>query len=197
MRDFFEFLGSAATVVAVVLAIISLNRWKIEVGAASDHELARKMAVIIQRYRIELVDLWQFADSASRQNESEHWMHEQNDYSKNIYEYALSRMRAARADLEAISLESSAIWGNIFDTTISEAFQFENVCANTISNYLYLCKTRPIEISSWEFSEKSINMWREFNHARNLSDDTVEDKINLILKSVRFEIEKKLLRENS
>jgi len=83
VRDFFEFLGSAATVVAVVLAIISLNRWKIEVGAASDHELARKMAVIIQRYRIELVDLWQFADSASRQNESEHWMHEQNDYSKN------------------------------------------------------------------------------------------------------------------
>lgn|GEM_PF-1009388 len=194
IHDFIEILGSLATILAVLLAMIGLNRWKVEVGAASDHELARRIAVSAQKYRIELTSLWQFADSASKQNESESWMIDQNSYSLGIYEHVLVKMKEARADLEAVVLEAHAIWGGIFEDGLSAAFQFENVCANTIGNYLYLCNTRPIESRFWDFSAGSSGCWKEFNSVGFSSGLSVEGRVDLIFQEIRVEVEKKLLR---
>jgi hypothetical protein len=194
LHDFFDILGSSATIAAVVLAIVGLNRWKIEAGAASDHELARKMAVAILKYRMELLDLWQFADSASTQNESEHWMVDQNPHTENFYRHAIAKTKVARAELEAISLESSAIWGGIFESGFTAAFQFENVCANTIENYLHLCSKRPIEEYFWEHSEQSANMWKKFKGTEPATETSIGKRIDSILQPIKSENEKKLLR---
>ncbi|WP_116886893.1 hypothetical protein [Pseudomonas syringae] len=194
LHDFFDIIGSIATVFAVMLAINGLNHWKTQVGATSDHELARRMIVALLRYRNELLDLWQTAEVASGQNEARHWIKGEDDYSKLIYDHAVTRSKNAKAELEAISLEAKAIWGGIFKTGLTEAFKFDNICANTISNYTYLCKLQTSEAELKETSKLSVKSWNDFNHRESLSIETVEEKIDLLLLPVKIEIEKKLLR---
>ncbi|QXG25205.1 hypothetical protein KTT56_26190 [Pseudomonas viridiflava] len=194
LHDFFDIIGAIATTLAVIIATIGINNWKIQVGATSDHELARKMIVALLKYRNELLDLWQIADVASGENEARHWIRGEDEYSKHIYGNANIRAKNARTELEAISVEAKAIWGGLFETGLIAAFQFENVCANTISNYMFPCKPQPNETDLNEISKISIKSWSDFNDRESLSNETYEEKINALLLPVKIEIEKKLLR---
>lgn len=193
LHDLFDIFGAMATVAAVVLAVIGFNRWKVEVGAASDHELARRLSVVLLKYRLELESLWGFANVASQQSDSEAWMLDHDQYSQHVYESALARIKIARSELEAVGLECSAIWGGMYEARFDELFKFENICANTVSSFLYLCAARPIENYFWESSSASVANWAEFNSGK-AEADLVEGRIKDIISPIYNDIQKKLLR---
>jgi hypothetical protein len=51
VHDLFEIFSSSATIVAVIFAAFSINDWRSQIKAESDHELARKLAVSLERYK--------------------------------------------------------------------------------------------------------------------------------------------------
>lgn len=193
LHDLFDIFGATATVAAVVLAVIGFNRWKVEVGAASDHELARRLSVALLKYRLELESLWGFANLASQQSKSEAWMLDPDLYSQHIYESALARIKIARSELEAVGLECSAIWGGMYETGFDDLFKFENVCANAVSSFQYLCTSRPIKDDFWESSSASVANWDEFNLG-SAEADLVNGRIKSIISPIYDDIQKKLLR---
>lgn len=194
LHDLFDIFGATATTAAVVLAIIGLNRWRVEVGAASDHELARRLLVALLKYRLELEGLWNFADLASRQSSSEAWLQDQNEFSERVYKGAISSAQKSRVELEVIALECSAIWGGEYESGFDELFRFENVCANIVNSYLFLCFSRPVEEWFWANSLASETTWKEFNAGR---EDAVEVRIRNIIAPIYADVQTKLLRGTS
>jgi len=51
VHDLFEIFSSAATVIAVILAALSINAWRSQIKAESDHDLARKLAVSLINFK--------------------------------------------------------------------------------------------------------------------------------------------------
>ena len=193
LHDLFDIFGAMATVAAVVLAVIGFSRWKVEIGAASDHELARRLSVVLLKYRLELESLWGFANAASQESDSDAWMLDHDQYSQHVYESALARIKVARSELEAVGLECSAIWGGIYESGFDELFKFENTCANSISSFLFLCAARPIKDEHWDISSASVANWTEFNSGKELAE-LLGGRIEVIVSPIYSDIQKKLLR---
>ena len=51
IHDLFEVFSSAATVVAVIFAAYSVNNWRSQIKVQADHELARRLAISLLKYK--------------------------------------------------------------------------------------------------------------------------------------------------
>ncbi|WP_162714354.1 hypothetical protein [Pseudomonas putida] len=196
IHDLFDILGSIATIIAVILAAVGLNRWRVELGAASDHELARRMAVALSRYRTEIINLWHYADSASTQNDSEHWIRDKDAFEIGVYDHARAQINAARAQIDPIVLECDAIWDDIFKNDLAPIFQIENLCVNTVSTYLYLSHNRPVTDEHWQVAAASVKTWQDFKSSTTHNYGTFETKLDNLLTPIKKNIGKKLISKH-
>ncbi|MGS0546648.1 hypothetical protein HXW87_21155 [Pseudomonas sp. Y5-11] len=114
IHDLFEILSSAATVVAVILAAFSINAWRSQIKAESDHELARKLAV-------SLINLKETIQSAyadmqfCRNNCIVGFEGLPPDLLRSVTNSFIVRMEKAktqRADLQVLLIEARALWGD-------------------------------------------------------------------------------------
>jgi len=131
VHDLFEIFGAVATVLAVGIAIYGLNTWQTEIGAASDHELARRLAVSLRRYKLSVVDAWHCAESCSVQLKHQSWIGPggRKNILVEIHEKKIKALQDARLDLDCVALEASVIWGGVFDTGFHQLYQLEKNCS--------------------------------------------------------------------
>lgn len=127
VHDLFEIFSSVATVAAVVLAALSINAWRSQIKAESDHGLARKLAVSLINFK----DAIQAAHSDlqfCRNNCIVGFEGLPPDLLRGATDSLIVRMERAkliRADILALLIEARALWGD----ELSDSFGgIINVC---------------------------------------------------------------------
>ncbi|WP_223530604.1 hypothetical protein [Pseudomonas sp. GL-R-19] len=140
VHDLFDIAGAFATIVAVIIALVTMNSWRKQAKAESDHELARKLVVVLRKYNDELLKTWHFAESSVIQIENNSWIGDggSDNYLVKIYQSRLSEIQAVRAEIEPLDLECSEIWGGVFKTQFAELYRLEHVFCDFIDNYVRL-----------------------------------------------------------
>lgn len=119
IHDLFEIFSSAATVAAVVFG---LNAWRNQIKGESDHGLARRLAVLVMRYKQTL----KVAHGDCRfavNNCIVGFEGLPQDLLRQVTDSILERMSKAmdeRAELLAALLEARALWGDEVADSLTE-----------------------------------------------------------------------------
>ncbi|WP_095184973.1 hypothetical protein [Pseudomonas sp. Irchel 3H9] len=129
VHDLFEILSSGATVIAVILAAFSINAWRSQIKAESDHELARKLAVSVLKHKESIQAAYtdmQFCVN----NCIVGFEGLPPDLLRTITDSCIVRMDKAmneRAELLTLLLEARALWGERLSNSLGE---FVSTCEN-------------------------------------------------------------------
>lgn len=192
VHDLFEIFGALSTVSAVGIAIYGLNAWKIEIGAASDHELARRLAVCLRRYRIAVVSAWHMAESAAAQIKGNTWVGEggHDNYLIAIYRGRIVEVQEVRAELESIALESAVIWGGVFEAGFDKLYAIDSKCCSCINSYLGLLIRGRADDRAFTTADAAVEQWSEFEVHGVIDDGSIKK----LYDSNSFEVEAELGR---
>lgn len=176
IHELWEIIGAAATTFAVGLAIYGFNSWKVQIGAASDHDLARRVAVSLRRYRVAVVAAWHAAESSAVQIQSETWIGKggRDNFVVSIYQAKVDAVDQARADLESVALEAAAIWRGIFETGFDRVYQIDQKCCNCIESYLLLLIRGNYDDRAFATVESSLKSWGEFKENGVTDDESIK-----------------------
>lgn len=74
VHGLFEIFGAVATSCAVIIALMTMNSWKRQAKAEDDHELARRVVIILRSYPDGLVLTWSCAESSTAQIRGSTWI---------------------------------------------------------------------------------------------------------------------------
>jgi hypothetical protein len=127
VHDLFEIFSSAATVVAVIFAAFSFNDWRSQIKAQSDHDLARRLAVSMLKYKQSI----QIAYSDAQFCVNHCLVGFEGlppDLLKSVVDDMIRRMSdnlSGLAELQGILLEVRALWGDKLPNSLDSLF---NAC---------------------------------------------------------------------
>ena len=196
VHDLFEIFGALATMGAVGIALYGLNFWKIEIGAASDHELARRLAVCLRRYRIAVVSAWHMAHSAAAQIEGNTWIGSggNDNYLIDIYRHRIVEVQEVRAELESVALESAVIWGGVFEGGFDKLYAIDSKCCNCIDSYLGLLIRGAADDRAFTTADAALKHWSEFGQHGVVDDVSIKRLFDSKSVQIETELGKRLLR---
>lgn len=199
IHDLFEMLGAAATVVAVGFAAVGLNTWKSQIGAAADHELARKVAVSLVRYKEAALDTWGFADLAVSMAKKAHEAPTSEELEGlklvcSLMREKLELAKAARSDLKGLVIECRALWGSEFENGIDQVFVFEGICSGCLHHFLR-CTMKGLSESIGTIYGAGVRTFEGMLEGEGLhSRDAASDYFDLQALELERCLERKLLR---
>ncbi|MHB2241699.1 hypothetical protein [Pseudomonas monsensis] len=127
IHDLFEIFSSAATVIAVIFAAYSVNNWRSQIKVQADHELARKLAVSLLKYK----DSIQIAHSDAQFCVNHSIIGFEGlppDLLMDVADGFVVRMKEStdqRAELLGVLLEVRALWGDDLPNSLDALF---NTC---------------------------------------------------------------------
>lgn len=127
VHDLFEIFSSAATVVAVIFAAYSVNNWRSQIKVQADHELARRLAVSLLKYK----DSIQLAHSDAQFCVNHSIVGFEGlppDLLMDVVNGFVARMKDnsdQRAELLGVLLEVRALWGDDLPNSLDALF---NAC---------------------------------------------------------------------
>lgn len=127
IHDLFEIFSSAATVIAVIFAAYSVNNWRSQIKVQADHELARRLAVSLLKYK----DSIQVAHSDAQFCVNHSIVGFEGlppDLLMNVVDGFVQRMKDnadQRAELLGVLLEVRALWGDDLPNSLDALF---NAC---------------------------------------------------------------------
>lgn len=200
-KDVFSIVGTIASVLGVGLAfyigLIGLSTWKRQLRGAADHKLARDAATAIYKYKIALMLLWNYANSAAMHTKDESWVASMGEdaYSTSVYQPHIDKAEQARADLEPIATECAAIFGGAFVAGFQKLYLFEEKCSSCIHNYLYLMSRVGYDEETIEVSDGVINDWAEFAENGVASVESSKEFVERLISPMLSELEKRLLKD--
>lgn len=146
LHDLSETVGGFATVAALIAAVIGINAWKREVRATADHELARRLAVGLSKYKDASVLSWTIA-SVAIGDVGDTGKNEPADLSEHYDRFVRDELNAielTRSEINSLATECVAIWGESLDVKFKELFKFEEFCTNCSRQYLRWRSTNSI-----------------------------------------------------
>jgi hypothetical protein len=195
VHDLFEIFGVFATISAVGIALYGLNTWKIQLGAASDHELARRLAICVRRYRIAVVSAWHAAESSAVQIEGKTWIGPggSDNFLIGIYKSRIDEVQRVRAELESVALESAAIWHGVFETGFDMIYAIDLKCCNCIDSYLGLLIRGDADDRAFDTADAALKHWSEFKQNGVIDDKSIKKLFDLKSSEVAREIGRRLL----
>ncbi|QSL85981.1 hypothetical protein [Pseudomonas atacamensis] len=195
IHDMFDIFGAAATVGAVVLAMFSLNSWRKQGKAESDHELARKVVVELRRYQEELVRTWSYAESSVAQIQNDTWIGDGGPDNSlvGIYESRLKEAKDARSALAAIEIETSELWGGIFEEQFIRIFHLDHLFCSFIETYLRLLIRGTFDDQSESISIECLRRWEKLQGEGLKDFDSAKSYISEAISMLKDEARNKLL----
>lgn len=133
VHDLAEIVAACATTFAVVLALIGLSAWKRQVIATSDHELARRSIVLIEKCKFSMPNFVNLASSVamliSHRVEPTPGMVSEVQEEMNL----LGKMHT---EFRALEFESRAAWGNSCAQLFEPVFDISEKCQGMLRLYL-------------------------------------------------------------
>ena len=138
VHDLFEIIAAAATTIAVCFAAAGLNAWKSQISATADHELARRVAVALSRYKDSTLDMWNYAEfSLSQFQQVTRTSNSALDESFNtLIKSRLDASLLVRAEVKSLAVECRAVWGKEFEKLFQGVFIFERRVSSCVNMYL-------------------------------------------------------------
>lgn len=199
LHDLWEIIGAIATTVAVGLAIYGFNSWAVQIGAASDHELARRVAVTLRKYRMAVVAAWHAAESSAIQIQGDMWIGEggRDNFLISIYQAKIDTVDQARADLESVALEAAVIWRGIFETGFDQIYLIDQKCRNCIESYLFLLIRGTYDDRAMSTAEIALKSWDEFKEHGITSDESIKMLFDCKIAEINVALNSKLLKGRS
>lgn len=200
-KDGFSIAGTIASVLGVGLAfyigLVGLSTWKRQLRGAADHKLARDAATAIYKYKVALLLLWNYANSAAIHTKDESWLPSMGEdaYSRSIYQPCIDKAEQARADLEPIATECAAIFGGVFVEGFQKLYLFEGRCSSSIYTYLYLMSRVRYDEEAEDISEGAISAWAEFAENGIINVESSKEFIERLISPLSKELEKRLMKD--
>lgn len=199
IHDLWEIIGAIATTIGVGLAIHGFSSWKIQIGATSDHELARRVVVNLRKYRVAVIAAWHAAESSAVQIQSKTWIGDGGDdnFLIPIYQARITAAEQARSDLEAIAIESAAIWHGVFETGFDRLYLIDQKCCNCIGAYLSLLIRGTYDEVSMTRADMALRSWSEFEKNGVTDDKSIRELFDSSCADLNVELNVRLLRGRS
>lgn len=140
IHDFFEICSSVATVFAVVLAALSVNTWRSQIGAQTDHDLARRLAVVALSYKDSCLVSWIDADFCFKNKDAKVsvWPDGLRTGVIEGLERKMEAGRKSRSELLALLLEVRAIWGVKKANEYDAVLNFSEQCHSVVRDFIVL-----------------------------------------------------------
>ena len=196
VHDLFEIFGAIATVCAVGIAMYGINTWQIQIGAASDHDLARKLAVCLRRYRIAVIAAWHAADSSAVQIRGDTWIGPggRENFLISIYQARINDVGQVRAELESIEIEAAVIWRGVFEGGFDKLYLIDQKCCNCIDSYLGLLIRGTADDRAFTTAELALKDWTEFQEHGVVDDNSIKQFFDSKSAPIELALSKKLLK---
>ena len=118
----------AATSVAAIIAILGFGTWRRQLVWKTKYDLAQRMARATHKIRDAIA---QVRDPIGHESEGD-----QKDDIKAMYKKRWQRVRDAFVELDTVSLEAEAIWGQIVKKNLTPLVQCASTLFSTIEIYL-------------------------------------------------------------
>ncbi|SED97119.1 hypothetical protein [Pseudomonas anguilliseptica] len=154
VHDLSETIGGFATVAALLAAVSGINSWKRQIRAAEDHDLARRLAVSLSKYKASVISSWSYVRvvvSEVKASDAGVVIENSEGY-RNLVRVARDSILLARAEIESIALECVAVWGESYEIKFQKILMFEDACTKCIDRYLFWNSGGLSEVDSKLFS---------------------------------------------
>lgn len=195
VHDLFEILGALATSGAVLIALMTMNSWKRQAKAEADHELARRVVIILRKYRDELVHTWSYAESSVSQIRGSTWIGDGGNESPlvGIYQRRLDQMEEVRAQLSPIEVECSEIWGGIFKTKFDELYSYDDGFRSFIETYLRLLIRGTFDDRSEMEADNALERWALLDGWKLGDRASAESTIDALIEPLKSKARSRLI----
>lgn len=195
VHDLFEIFGAVATSGAVLIALMTMNSWKQQAKAEADHELARRVVIILRSYRDELIHTWSYAESSVVQIRGNTWIGDGGNDNPmiGIYQSRLDQMQVVRAQLAPIELECAEIWGGVFTTKFAELYSYEDGFRSFIETYLHLLIRGTFDDRSDMQSDDAIRRWTQLDGWGLGDRSSAEATIDELIEPLKSGAKKRLI----
>lgn len=194
IHDLAEIIGAIATVIAVLLATAGINAWREQAVATSDHELARRVAVTLQRYKFASYRAWEFTDYLVSNMQLEIGKGGVSDRFLDEVKSQLRDLEIINAEVHSIALECRALWGE----TVWEDFQKVSwlgaQCHECITLYHRWSRVDEVEKHRDTYSGVALQIFIEVRRSAGKTTKEVNTYIDQVLTPIGAEVGKKLLR---
>lgn len=138
VHDLFEIFSSIATAAALFLAVAGISTWRKQFQATADHDLARRAAVTLSKYKSASRKSWGIASSIASniKLDGPPGAHNCSDKYLARLELDSESFLTARAEMEAIAAECAAVWKDGSADFFREIIKFESLCSMIIRQYV-------------------------------------------------------------
>ena len=195
VHDLFEIFSSIATVVAVVIAAIGVNTWKHQIKLTADHDLARKVAVCLSKYREAVLSVWNSADSSHAQVLSKETLSDSmRDVIRPLMQARLDSAQTARTEMKAVVLECKAIWGDGFFNGLPDVFVFEEECSNCTSNYISIISVEQNPIRNILRNSSIRKFGNKMKEMKLTTHEEVSVHLDGLLEPIMASVQEKLIK---
>lgn len=127
IHDLFDIFSSAATVAAVILAAASINTWRKQISAESDHQMARALVIALEKHKERIQSA--HSDAMFCVNNCEVGLDGlPQDLLSSVVGAMLVRMDKTMeevAEIRALVVEARALWGDEISKSLDE---YLNAC---------------------------------------------------------------------
>lgn len=195
VHDLFDIFGAVATSGAVIIALMTMNSWRRQAKAEADHELARRVVIILRSYRDELFLTWSYAESSIAQIRGSTWIGEGGTDNPMIglYQGRLDQLQLVRDQLAPIELECAEIWGGVFTTKFAEIYSYEDGFRSFIEIYLRLLISGVFDERSDMESDDAVRRWALMDGWGLGDRSAVEATIDGLIEPLKSRAKKRLI----
>ncbi|WP_155274248.1 hypothetical protein [Pseudomonas chlororaphis] len=193
-HDFAEIVGAIATVIAVVLAAAGINAWRAQAVATSDHELARRVAITLQRYKFASYRAWEFTDYLVSNMKLEIGKGGVPDRFLGEVKSELKDLETINAEVHSIALECRALWGEKIWGDFQRVSWLGSQCHECITLYLRWSRVDNVERNRAAYSGVALQIFIELRKSVGKTTTEVNAYIDRVLVPIGAEVGKKLLR---
>lgn len=194
IHDLIEVLGSAATILAVGLALAEYSAWKSRLTATSDHDLARRVAVVSHQYKA--VCLRGCKVTRHLVIRMRHEVGRGGVASSTLDEIRkdLDALQKASSELRAVALECKVLWGDEVWEWFQKAIVLCDRYCFCLDGFLRWSRTELSESYRDDIADRTIENFDDLTVWVGDSDTSVESYLDELFKPIYAEIKNKLIR---
>lgn len=194
IHDLFDMMGVAATIAAVSVAYVGLNSWRRQGKATADHELARKLIVVLRIYQDEMIKNWVYASNAVGKIENNSWIGDggRDNYLVGIYEEQLKKAKEAVAALEPFRLECAEFWGVELEAKFLDLYDLDSLFCDLIDSSVSLIIYGTFDDRSEENSLRTLERWQHLCSQGFTDIESVKSKVSKMIQPLKNKAKEKL-----
>ncbi|MFJ2324982.1 hypothetical protein [Pseudomonas sp. NPDC087690] len=195
IHDFFDIVGVIATCAAVIVAASGLNTWKSQVKSTADHELARRMAISLEKYKTEVNNVWADARiAASLVLDEERVEGKLAEMIVERFSGSLNKLNSSRGELKAVALECKAMWDVLLEKDLNALFIFSSICEGCVSSCIRFVSPTSNALSVASAKGTFDMNWKKIDFGPEANSDQATLRIENMFSPISSLLGVKLLR---